>query len=79
MIPLAHQAGQSFVQLLDDLLLAGLANGEIDRRLPGRNPEVLGARNGTDDGGSLEKRLCGNASPMQARSANLVPLDNGDP
>jgi hypothetical protein len=60
-----HQAGQSLVKLVDDQLLAFLADGEVDGRRPGTDPEVLGPRDGTGDGGGLQELLRGYAPAVQ--------------
>src|SRR5207245_6475858 len=73
-----HQALQALPELVDDLLLAGLAGGEVDRGLVGLHAELLGPGHGAEHGGGLQELLGGDAAPVQAGAAHLLLLDPGD-
>ena len=66
------------MQLVDDLLLAVLAHGELDGWLGRLHPEFLGARHGPVDGGRLEELLGGDTAPMETGAADLLLLDDRD-
>ena len=65
-------------ELVDDLLLAGLALGEVDRRLLGDDPELLGAGHGAVHRRRLQELLGRDAAAVQAGAADLVLLDHRD-
>src|SRR5439155_26050174 len=69
---------EALPQLIDDLLLSGLAGGEVHRGLVGLDAELLGAGDGAVDGGGLEELLGRDAAPVQASAADLLLLDHGD-
>src|SRR5262249_56434825 len=66
-------------QLVDDLLLAGLADGEVERRLAAVDPELLGPGDGAQHLGGLEQRLGRDAALVQTGPADLLVLDERDP
>ena len=74
-----HEAGEALPQPVDDLLLAGLAHGEVDDGLPGLDPELLGPGDVAVDGRRLEELLGRDAAPVQAGAADLVLLDDARP
>ena len=61
-----------------DLLLAGQAGGEIERRLAGVDAELLGVADGAQHLGGLQQLLRGDAPPVQAGPADARLLDHGD-
>src|SRR5207302_6594357 len=73
-----HQALEALPELVDHLLLAGLAGGEVDRRLVGLHAELFGAGDRAVDGGRLEELLGRDATPVEAGTADLLLLDHGD-
>ncbi len=70
-----EQTLQSLEQLLDHLALAVEADRELDRRLAGVDPELLGLRHRPVDRRRLEELLCGHAAAVQAGPPHLVHLD----
>ena len=76
-LALLHQAGEALPQLVDHLLLAGLARGEVDAGLIGDHAEVLGVADGAEHRRRLEVLLGRDAATVQARAAHLVLLDDG--
>ena len=77
--PALHEPGQALEELVDHLLLATLADGEVHHGLAGLDAELLGPRHGAHHAGGLEELLGRDTSPVQARPADLVALDHGDP
>ena len=78
--PSLQQAGQPVEQLVDDLLLALLADRELDRRArsgrrPAHDPELGGRAHRAVDGGRLQELLGRHAAPVEAGAAHLVQLD----
>src|SRR5205823_1828233 len=73
-----HEALKALPELVDDLLLAGLAGRELDGRLVGQDAELLGAGDGAEDAGRLEVLLGRDAAAVEAGAAHLVLLDDGD-
>ena len=80
--PTLQQARQPAEQLVHDLLLALLADRELDRRLrlvrPGRDAEAGGRAHGAADGGRLQERLGRHAAAVQAGATHLVELHEAD-
>ena len=74
-LPALDQPGQALPQVLDDLLLAALADREVDRRRAGVDAEVLGVGDVAVDRRGLEERLGRDAPPVQAGAPDLVLLD----
>ena len=76
-----HQARQALEQLVDHLLLAGLADREVHAGwvTPGAGPDAEPGRSGYRpvDGGRLQKLLGRDTAPVEAGSAHLVHLDHG--
>src|SRR5207244_8711307 len=72
-----HQPLEALPELIDDLLLAGLAGGEVDRGLIRQNAELLGPGDRAIDGGGLEELLGRDAASVQAGAADLLLLDHG--
>ncbi len=77
-LALLHEPGQATVELVDDLLLAVLARGELDGRLARLDAELLCSGDSAEDGGSLEELLCRDAAAVKARPADLVLLHDRD-
>jgi hypothetical protein len=73
-----HERLKALAQLVDDLLLAGLAGGEVERGLVGHHAELLGSGNRAVDGRRLQHVLGGDAPAVQARPSNLLALDDRD-
>src|SRR5207302_334939 len=72
-----HEAGETLPQLVDDLLLAGLAGPEVDGRLAGLDPELLGPGHGPEHGRRLQELLGRYAAPVQTGPPHLVLLHHG--
>jgi hypothetical protein len=62
----------------DDLLLAGLGDGEVDRRCARPDAEVGAVLDVALDGGRLEERLGRDAPTVEAGTSEGVLLDEGD-
>src|SRR5579872_1449690 len=77
-LPLLHQPREPAVQLVDHLVLAVLADGEVDGRLARLHAELLRAGNGAVDLGRLEELLGRDAAAVKAGAAHLLLLDDGD-
>ena len=73
-----HQPVRPLQRVVDDLLLAGLADREVDDRLAGFDAELLGAGDVAERRGRLEELLGRDAPAVQAGAADLVLLDHGD-
>ena len=73
-----EQAGKSGEQLVDDLLLACLADRERDRRLclvrSGRDAELNGGSHGAEHRCSLQECLGRHASSVETGPTDLVQL-----
>ena len=65
-------------EAVDDLLLAGLGDGEVDRRRAGLDAELGGVGDVAVHGRRLEERLGRDAAPVEARAAEAVLLDERD-
>ncbi len=63
-------------QLVDDLLLAALADCEVHDGLPGLDAELLGPRHGAHHAGGLEELLGRDTPAVQTGPAHLVALDD---
>ena len=66
------------MELVDDLTLAGLGNGEVNLDALGGNTEGGRVLEGATNVGRLEELLGGNAPTVEARAANLVTLNQSD-
>ena len=68
-----------FVELIDDLLLAGLGDGQVDRwALPPSTPNSLALGHRAEHVGRLEQLLGRHAPHVEAGAAHLGLLDEGD-
>src|SRR5579875_2321649 len=77
-LALLEEPLQALPQLVDDLLLPGLALGELEEGLVDADAELLGAGHGPVDRRRLEELLGRDATPVQARAPDLLLLDDGD-
>ena len=78
-LALLHEPLEALPQLIDDLLLAGLGLGEVDRwRDPATIPNSLAPVHGAVDRRRLQELLGRDAAPVQAGAADLGLLDHGD-
>ncbi len=73
--PLAHR-GDAADEAGDDLVLAGLGDGEVDGRRAGLDAEVGGVLDVAVDRGRLEERLGRDAATVEARPAEGIHLDD---
>ena len=73
-----EQPGQALVELAHHGDLAVLAHREVDRHPGHVDAELLGVLDRPVDRGRLEEFLGRDATTVQAGTADLVPLDNGD-
>ena len=74
---LAHR-GDAADETVDDLLLAGLGDGEVDGRRAGLDAEVGGVGDVAVHGRRLEERLGRDAAAVEAGAAEGVHLDHRD-
>ena len=77
-LALLQEARKPPVELVDDLVLAVLADAELDDGLAGLDAEFLRPFDAAEHGRRLEELLRGHATPVQAGTANLVLLHDGD-
>ena len=77
-LALLHQALQALPELVDDLLLAGLALGELDHGLLDGDAELLGPGHGAEHRRRLQELLGRDAAAVQAGAADLLLLHHGD-
>ena len=73
-----QEARQPLEQFVHDRVLPVLADQELEARLRNLDAEFAGGKDGAVDGGGLEELLGRDAPPVEARAADLVPLDDGD-
>ncbi len=78
-LPLLQQPLQPAPQLVDNLLLASLAVGELHRRLLHPDAELLGPGHGAEHRRRFEELLSGDASSVQAGAADFLLLDHRNP
>ena len=73
-----EQGLEALGQPVDDLALAGLRAGQVERGHPGVDAEVGSPLDGAQHLGGLEELLGRDAAPVQARPADPPLLDEGD-
>ena len=73
-----EQALETLGQSVDDLLLAGLAGSQVERRLARVDAELLGAGDRAQHLGRLEQLLRRDAAAVKARATDSLLLDQGD-
>ncbi len=78
-LPALEQRLEALGELVDDLLLAGLAGREVQRGLAGVDPELLGVADGAEHLRGLEQLLRRDAAAVEAGPADPLLLDHRDP
>ena len=73
-----RQTRQTLHQTIDDGLLAGLRDRKVHRRSAGLHSKVLCVGNVPKHRRTLEKRLCRNTTPVEARSTDGVLFHQGN-
>ena len=77
---LGHEALEARPHPLHDRVAAAGHLGVVDPGLARQDdPELLGVAEPFDEGSRFQQRLRGDAAAMEARAANLVLVDQGDP
>ncbi len=76
--PALEEALDALPGAVHDLVLEGVDAAHLDALEAGLDAHARGLTSLVGDLGRVQKRLCGDASPVQARAADLVLLDQRD-